>query len=194
MSLAQRIGLPDAFQTSLLVLALLLVLAPYFAGLTVGGVQLPRLDRRRRRALKVAGPIAVIATLALVLPIAALAPPPTRLELVAADVTDAGEVDLVIANSGSGNALLTRIDLEVLVDRGAVVRPVLASSARYRIAIGDLSPGHRRGMVIRQLIPPRAIERILVDPGTNRSMRMRITIHAAGGVILTRDLELWPGR
>lgn len=194
MSFAERIGLPDAFQTTLLVVALLLALAPYFSGLAIGGVQLPRLDRRRRRMLTVLGPVSLIAMVVLVLPFEALAPPPSRLQIVAADVTETGEIDLAISNTGTVAALLTRIEIEVIADRHKTARPALASSARYQIAIDDFALGRRYALVIRHLVPPKTTERIVVAPQTNRSLRARVRVHSAGGTVMTREVELWPDR
>lgn len=46
MSLAERLGLPEEFQTTLLLLSLLLALAPYFADVKIGSLQVPRLSPR----------------------------------------------------------------------------------------------------------------------------------------------------
>ncbi|HYU25143.1 MAG TPA: hypothetical protein VEO74_08075 [Thermoanaerobaculia bacterium] len=195
MSVAGRIGLPEAFQTTLLVVALLLALAPHFAGLTIGGVQLPRIDHRRRRALKIFGPLALVAAIALVLPVEALAPPlSSRMQLVAADPTPAGEIDLAIVNSGKGEGLVTHIELEILSEGSTHARPVLAPSARYRIPIDDLRVGQRRGVVVRHVIAPATTERILVAPQTNRALTVRVHVRTFGDVVMTRDVELWLNR
>jgi hypothetical protein len=191
MSLAERIGLPAQFQATLLVVALLFVLAPYFSGLTIGGVQLPRLNSRRRRVLKISSPALLVAMVMLVIPLEALSPPPSHLEIVAADVTDNGEIDLAVSNSGTAGALLTRIEIEVIALRSTIVRPVLFPTASYRVEMTTLTPGTRHYRLIRHLIPPKTIERIVIVPETNRAMRVRVSLHASGDTVLSREFELW---
>ena len=193
VSIAERIGLPHEFQTTLLVVALLLALAPYFSGLTIGGIQIPRLERRRRRALKVLGPLTLVLMIGAVLPMEALSPPPTRLQIVACDATDDGGIDLALSNSGTAAALLTRIELEVLALRPTTVRPSLPAAASYRIEMKDPRPGSRHAVVVRHVILPKALERIVLVPQTNRAMRVRLRLFAADGAVMTRDVELWAG-
>jgi hypothetical protein len=192
MSVAEHIGLPDAFRTTLLIVALLLALTPYLSGLAISGVQLPRLPHAQRRRFKILGPIAIAFAVALVFPIEALAPPSTRLQLLAADVTESGEIDLAIANDGTAAVLLTRMEIEVLDEHGTNVRPALIPSAHYRIAVGDLRRHQRRSVAIRHLIAPKTTERLVIAPETNRSTRIRISIYPARGTALTCILELWP--
>ncbi|HEX6161603.1 MAG TPA: hypothetical protein VF111_15610, partial [Thermoanaerobaculia bacterium] len=99
---------------------------------------------------------------------------------------------LAIRNSGKSAALLTRIELEMLIDRRTAVRPALTPSALYVIPMQSRGAGHRRALVIRHLIAPNTTERIIVSPATNRAMRLRIHLHAAGGEVLTGEVELWP--
>ena len=190
MSVAGRLGFPEAFQTALLVLTLLLALAPHLSGLAVAGVQVPRLDPRRRRMLKVVGPAAFLLVILLVIPVRALAPR-DALQLIAVDATPNGQIDVAIANTGDAAALLTSIELTVMSTRAAHVRPVLATTATYRVPLGDLEPGRSRRVIIRHLLEPNTTERIVIAPETSRPMRVRVSIGASGGVVFTRDVELW---
>src|SRR5262249_21160396 len=84
MSIAARLGLPDVFQAALLLLPFGLALAPHLGGFTVGGLAVPKFDPRRRRALRVGGPLALAAAVAVVIPFSALRA--ETLRLAAADV------------------------------------------------------------------------------------------------------------
>src|SRR4051812_46218676 len=117
MSLAIRLGLPEAVQSALLIAAIALTLAPYFAGLTIGGLQIPNIDSRRRRRIRFAGPAILAGCVALVLPLPWLQPPITNLRLIAVDVTATGDIDAVVSNAGTSPALLTAIELEVIAER-----------------------------------------------------------------------------
>lgn len=192
-SLAQRIGLPDAFQTALLTLALLLALSPYLAGVTVGNLQIPQLAAKHRRQLRFAGPAAVAGAILLVLPLTSLAPRrQARLAFVAVDATPEGEIDVAVTNDGNAPVLITRIELEVLRDRGRKARPTLLSAAAYRIPIDDLQPGQRRSVIGRQLIAPGTTERFTIAPQTARALDVRLHLKTADGLSLSRDLSLWP--
>src|SRR5947209_19524891 len=125
MSLAGRLGLPEAVQTALLLAAIALTLAPYFAGMSIGGLQVPAIGPRRRRRMRIAGPAMLAGSLALVVPLSFFQPAPTMLRLIAIDVTDAGNIDAVVANDGGAAALLTAVELEVLSERGIGARPEL---------------------------------------------------------------------
>jgi hypothetical protein len=190
MSLADRLGLPHELMTTLILLAIVFSLAPYFAGLTLGTLQVPRLRPRARRLLRILGPLGVAAAVALVVPIAALAPRATRLQLLAADFVD-GNVDVAIANAGPADGLVTGIELEVLADRGGIARPALAATARYRVPLDDVQPGGKRRIVVRHLVPAGATERFLVSPETARLLDVRLHIHTAGGIVLTADVPLF---
>jgi hypothetical protein len=190
MSLAARLGLPEEFQTTLLLLALLVALAPYLAGVKIGGLQVPALAPRKQRQMKGFGPLALLLALGLVLPVSGLSPSTARLQLLAADFRETGEIDVAIANSGTVAALLTRIELEVLRDYQVSARPALAPSAGYRIPIADLNPGQRRSVIVRHVIPAATTERILIAPETARALEVRVRIYAAHGVVLTSDMRL----
>jgi Mg-chelatase subunit ChlD len=190
MSLADRLGLPHELMTALILLTIVFALAPYFAGLTLGTLQVPRLRPRARRLLRILGPLSVAAAVALVVPVAALAPQTTRLKLLAADFVD-GNIDVAIANAGTSDGLVTGIELEVLADRGGAARPALPATARYQVPIDDLQPGGKRRIVVRHLIPAGATERLLISPETARLLDVRLRIHTAGGTLLTADVPLF---
>lgn len=189
MSFAQRIGLPESVQTSLLLLAIALTLAPWFTGLTIGMLQLPKLDARRRRMWRIGGPLLLILTVALVFPVT---PRPISLHLLAADVLENGNIDVVISNTGNSVALLTSIELEVIRDHGIASRSMLATSATYYLSIDDLAPRMRRRLIIRHLIAPGATERIVIAPQTTRAADVRLLLHAADGSVLQSLLNLRP--
>ncbi|MFL6244787.1 MAG: hypothetical protein ACJ74H_02090 [Thermoanaerobaculia bacterium] len=190
MSIAERFGLPEAFVVTLLLLATVLTLAPYLRGVTLGSVQIPRFDARRRRALRLIGPLSLVAAIALVIPLPALRQ--TRLRLVDADVTEAGEIDVVVVNTAIASTVITKIELEVTRDRGIGSRPVLIETAQYRIPIDNLRRGQRRGRMTRHLIPGGATERILIAPHTGRGFQLRLFIWTDDGAVLTADLDLLP--
>lgn len=190
MSFADRLGLPGEFQTTLLLLSLLLTASPYLAGVTIGGLKIPELGPRQRRLMRFLGPAAFLVSLGLVVPVDRLAPA-VRLELLAADATEAGLIDLVVANQGTEPALLTRIALEVVSDDGTAVRPALAPAAGYRIPIADLRPGQQRSILVRHLVPAGATERILISPETIRATTVRVHVHSARAIVLSRDVRLW---
>lgn len=188
MSVAGRLGLPEAFQATVLVLVVAFALAPYFSGMTVGGVVIPRLDRRRRRTLRIAGPVAVAVAIALVVPMAGLQPRTTDLHLLAAGLTEEGDVDAVVSNSGTTAALITGIELEVVRDYNIMGRPPLASSGTYVVPVGALPAGGRRKLMVRHLVPPAGTERIIISPSTARSLTLRLHLHGADGTVLTREI------
>lgn len=193
MSLAERIGLPEEFQTTLLLLALLLALAPYLADIKIGSLQVPRLGPQKRRLMKVLGPLVVLSSLGLVLPVSKLLPSVSKLQLLAVDFTEAGEIDVAITNSGTAAALLTKIELEILKDHQISARPALTPTARYRIPMTGLRSGQRRSLVVRHTVLPATTERILIAPETARVLDVRIHIYAANGAVLTSDVQLWQG-
>jgi hypothetical protein len=192
MSVAAKLGLPEAFQTTLLWIAVVLTLAPYFAGTTVGSLQIPRLDPRKRRRLRVGGPLLLLASVAVVLPLPILGPRPIDLHLIAADVTEAGDIDVAIQNAGVNSVLLTAVELEVIDDRGLIGRPVLPAGAAYRVPIDALAIGERRRVPIRFLVPAGAIERIVITPMTGRALLVRLRIFVDNKVELTSMIELGP--
>jgi len=190
MSLADRLGLPHELMTALILLTIVFTLAPYFAGLTLGTLQVPRLRPRVRRLLRIVGPLSVAAAVALVVPVTALAPQTTRLKLLAADFVD-GNIDVAIANAGTSDGLVTGIELEVLADRGSIARPALPATARYEVPIDDLQPGGKRRIVIRHLIPAGTTERFLVSPETARLLDVRLRMQTASDTLLTADVPLF---
>ena len=192
MSLANWLGLPEAFQTTLLIAAVVLALTPYFAGITVGGLQVPRLPVRQRRRLRLAGPIVLLGCLALVIPIGAWRNATSELRLLAVDVGPSGVIDVVVANRGSSPALLTAIELEVIADRRVIGRPVLQETATYHVPLDDVAVGGRQRRTIRHIIAAGATERILIAPETARSLRVRLSLSVAGGAMLTSTVELLP--
>lgn len=190
MSIADLLGLPETVQTTLLLLALALALAPFLSGLKIGGVEIPKLDPRRRRILRIAGPASVVVAIALVVPVPALRPSPASLRLLAADALENGDIDVAVGNPGASAALLTAIELQV--DRESVVaaRPVLQTSATYRLPIGDLSAGQRRRLVIRHLVPAGATERFSIHPETTRAATVHLSLFAADGSVLQTLVDL----
>jgi hypothetical protein len=192
MSLAEWLGLPEEFQATLLLLAVLLTFTPYFAGIKIGGLQVPDLGSRKGRLMKVLGPLSLLASLGLVLPVSALLPSPTKLQLLAVDFTPTGEVDLAITNSGTATALLTKIEFEILKDHQVLARPILAPVANYRIPLADLKQGQRRSLILRHAVLPATTERILLAPEAARSLDLRIRIYCGDGQVLTADVQLWP--
>jgi hypothetical protein len=192
MSLASRLGFPETFQTTLLVLAVVLALAPYLAGITIGGLSIPKLDARRRRLLRFLGPAAVACAIALVLPLSALQPAAPGLHLAAVDVNDAGEIDVALTNSGSTAALLTRIELKILHDYRVAARPTLTSSATYRVPIDSLRTGQSRRILIRHIIAPSATERVVIATDTARALKVQLRMYVADGTILITNVDLRP--
>ncbi len=190
MSVADLLGLPEPVQTTLLLLAIALMLASVLSGVKIGGIEIPRLDPRRRRALRVIGPVSVLVAIALVMPVRALQPPPTELRLLAGDAMDNGDIDVVVANAGTGTALLTAIELEVRGERVMVPRPVLQTSATYDLPLGDLSVGQRRRLVIRHLIAPGATERFSIHAGSTRAASVQMSLFAADGGVMRTTLDL----
>lgn len=193
MSIVDLLGLSEAVQTTLLLLALALALAPFLSGVKIGGVEIPKLDPRRRRALRIAGPASVVVAIALVVPVPALRPSPTHLRLLAADAIENGDIDVAVANSGTSPALLTAIELEVGRDRVMTPRPVLQTSAWYRLPIGDLSAGQRRRLVIRHLVPAGATERFSIHPETSRAATVRLSLFSADGAVMQTLVDLSDG-
>jgi hypothetical protein len=192
MSVAAKLGLPEAFQTTLLLIAVVLTLVPYFAGATVGSLQIPKLDPRKRRRLRIVGPLLLLASIAVVLPLPILGSRRIDLHLIAADVTEAGDIDVAIQNSGVNSALLTAVELEVMDDRGLIGRPVLPAGAAYRVPIDDLAIGERRRVPIRFLVPAGAIERIVITPMTGRTLLVRLRVVVDNKVELTSMIKLGP--
>jgi hypothetical protein len=129
-------------------------------------------------------------SMVLVLPLSWLQPPPTDLRLIAVDVTAAGDIDVVVSNAGTSAALLTAIELEVVAERSIAARPELLPGASLHIPVDDLAPGGRRALTIRQLIAPKSVERIVISPQTGRGLLLRLRIHAAGGAVLSSDVDL----
>lgn len=189
MSVADRLGLPEAVQTALLIVGIALALTPWLAGFTIGSVQIPKLDPRRRRALRVTGPLAVLLGIALVVPVAALRPEGTDLRILAADLTANGEIDVAVTNAGTSSALLTGIELELIRERRVAARPVLRTTATYRLPIDDLGAGERRRLVVRHLVPAGATERIVIAPETTRAASIRLSLHASDGAVITSIIQ-----
>lgn len=190
MSIAQWLGLPEPFVVTLLVLVTVLALAPYFSGLALGNVEIPKLEPRRRRAMRFAGPFCISAGILLVVPFAALRPARANLRLLVAEVTESGDIDIVVTNTGSAAALLTAIELQVTGDRGIRSRPVLIPAATYSIPIDGLRSGDRRKRMVRHLIAAGGTERILISPQTSQAFNVRLRICADDGTVLTADLDL----
>jgi hypothetical protein len=190
MSIAGRLGFPEAFQTTLLLLTLVLTLTPYFAGAMIGSVAIPRLSASRRRWMRFFGPFSLAVTVAVIVPLDVLRATTPDLRLLAADVSQSGDLDLVLTNPGTTAALVTAIELEVIGDRGLASRPILHSTAAYRISIDDLKVGNSRRLVVRHLIPTGATERFTISPETSRSLKVRVRIQTAHGAALSRDLEI----
>lgn len=193
MSIAQWLGIPGEFLTSLLLIALVLTLAPYLDGVTIGSLSIPRLLPRKRRLVKIAAPTMLGVLLLAGVPLQALRARHSELELLAADFTDRGVIDVVVKNSGLSPALLSRIEVDVLRDYRQLMRPALDSSATYRIPIDDVAAGGKRALVIRHLLPAGSTERLLIAPETGRVLDVRVRIASADGVMLARDVRLWPG-
>lgn len=191
MSIAQWLGLPGDFLTALLLIAFFLTLAPYLEGVTIGSWSIPKLLPRKKRIMKIAAPIVLVVFVAAGVPLQALRAS-SRLRLLGADFTERGVIDVVVANSGTSAALLTRIELEILRDHRQLMRPALDASATYRVPIDDAAPGQRRAVVIRHLIAPASTERLLIAPETGRVLDVRVRVFSAEGAILTSDVRLWP--
>lgn len=192
MSVADWLGLPEAFQAAVLILLVVLALAPYFPGVTLGSLQIPKLHPRRRRAFRVIGPVVLVLGAAMVLPISALHRPRGELRLLAADVDQNGSIDVVVENEGTAPALLTAVELEVVEDHGIAARPVLSRSAAYRLPIDDLAVGGRRRRILRHLVPAGAAERIVIAPQTGRALTVRGSLSASDGAVVTFTVELLP--
>lgn len=196
MSIANLLGWSEAVQTTLILLAVMLALAPVLSGVKLGGIEIPKLDPRRRRALRIVGPVSVVSALVVVVPLRALRPPATRLGLLAASSLENGDIDVAVTNTGTADALLTAIELLVTRDRVAAPRPELHTSARYRVPIGDLTAGQRRRVVIWHLVPAGATERLSIHPETTHAAAVQLSLFAADGTVLRTMIELdaEPGR
>jgi len=192
MSVAELLGLSETVQTTLLLLAITLALVPFFPGMKIGNVEIPRLDPRRRRALRIVGPLSVVLALALVVRIPALRPPATSLRLLAADAMENGDIDVAVTNAGTSPALLTAIELQVGRDRVRAPRPVLETSATYRVPIGDLVTGQARRVVIRHLIAAGATERFSIHPETTHAALVRLSLFAADGAVMRAVVDMSP--
>jgi len=190
MSIANLLGLSEAVQTTLVLLAVALVLAPVLSGVKFGGIEVPRLDPRRRRALRIVGPVSVVGAVVLVVPVSALRPPATHLRLLAAASLGNGDIDVAITNAGTADALLTAIELQVTRERAAAPRPELHTSATYRVPIGDLTAGQSRRVVIWHLVPAGATERLSIHPETNHAAAVQLSLFAADGTVLRTMIEL----
>ena len=190
MSIAQWLGLPEAFVVTLLIFVTVLAVSPYLSGVAVGSLQIPKLDPRRRRRLRFAGPLCVAACIVLVVPLSALRPARTALRLVAAEVTEQGQIDLVVANGGHAPIVITSIELEVIEERGIDSRPVLIETATYRIPIDGLRRGQSRRQMVRHLVPAGGVERIIVSPRTGRAFLVLLRIRTDDGTMLTANLDL----
>lgn len=190
MSLAELLGLSETVQTTLVLLAVALALAPILSGVKIGGVEIPRIDRRRRRALHIGGPASLLAALVLVVPIPALRPHTTNLRLVAADVLENGDIDVAVTNTGPVAVLLTAIELEVIGERAAGSRPVLETSATYRVPIGDLTRGHGRRRVIRHLVAAGTTERFSIHPETAYAATVQLSLFSGDGTVMRAQIDL----
>lgn len=190
MSMADWLGWPETVQATLLLLTIAFVVAPIVSGLKFGGIEIPRFDPRRRRLLRIAGPVAFLAAVLLVIPVRALRPPLVELRILSADVLENGDIDVAVANFGTSFALLTAIELEVQRESAVISRPVLQSSATYRIPIGDLSVGDRRKIVVRHLLPASAIERFAIHYATSRVASVRVSLYAADGTVLSTVVDV----
>jgi len=190
MSVADWLGIPEAAQSALLLLAFALMLTPWLSGLTIGNTQFPKLDRRRRRAIVATGPIAMLLSLALVVPVSALRPRSTDLRLLAADVTSNGDIDLAMSNAGSADVLLRAIELEVVRASKVAARPALVTAATYRVPIDDLEVGERRRLVIRHLIGAGRTERLTISPEAPHVAAARLSLIAADGTVLQTVVDL----
>jgi len=190
MSIAQRLGVSGDFLTALLLMGVLLTVAPYLDGATIGSWVVPKLAPRRRRFMRFAAPIALAAIIAVGMPIQALRPSASDLQLIAADF-HRGVIDVVIWNAGTSPALLSRIEIAVLRDHHRSMRPPLDVSATYHIALGDAVPGERRVALVRHLVPAGATERLIIAPDTTRVLDVRLQIASSEGKTLARDFQLW---
>jgi hypothetical protein len=190
MSVADWLGITEAAQTALLILAFVLMLTPWLSGLTIGNMQFPKLDRRRRRAIVATGPVAMLLSLALVVPVSALRPRSTDLRLLAADVTHNGDIDIAMSNAGSADVLLRAIELEVVRASKVAARPALVTAATYRVPIDDLEVGERRRLVIRHLIGAGRTERLTISPEAPHVATARLSLIAADGTVLQTVVDL----
>ena len=72
-SILSFLALPSEFGLILLIVALTLLLAPYFSGADFGRFKIPNFPPKTRRSLRVIGPLFLIVTVILYLPIISLA-------------------------------------------------------------------------------------------------------------------------
>ncbi|HEX7152290.1 MAG TPA: hypothetical protein VF618_12450 [Thermoanaerobaculia bacterium] len=190
MSVADVLGFPETVRTTVLLLSIALALAPLLAGVKFAGIEIPKLDPRRRRALRWIGPIGVVVAIALAVPLPALQRPSTQLRLLAADAMENGAIDVAVSNSGTANALLTGIELQVGRERTIDPRPVLETSATYHVPIGELAVGQRNRVAIRHLIAAGATERFSIHPETTRAATVQLSLFDADGVVLRTSVNL----
>jgi hypothetical protein len=193
MSIAELLGWPEAVRTTLLLFGIALVVAPLLSGVKFGGIEIPRLDPRRRRALRVAGPLSLLAAVALIVPLRALQPASSTLRLLAVDVMENGDIDVAIRNSGTSSALLTVIEIQILRERALTPRPVLQTSAAYRVPFGRRSVAQTGRLAIRHLIAPASVERFSIHPGTARAVSVRLSLYAEDGAEIRTVVDLEGG-
>ena len=74
-SILKRLALPAEFGVALLIFCFVLSVAPYLGGLDVGVLKVPVLDARRHRRLRVLGPVCLILTILLHVPMFQATPP-----------------------------------------------------------------------------------------------------------------------
>lgn len=69
-------GLPEAFATVLLLVALIFFLAPYFAGADFGVLKVPGFTERAKKRLKLIGPLLLVSCVSFFVPVIPLNGPP----------------------------------------------------------------------------------------------------------------------
>src|SRR5712692_5480495 len=82
----QLLGIPDSVAWLCVGVALIFALAPYLAGLDFGIFKIPTFDDRGKRRLKWIGPILIILSMVLFIPLESLKPPIPQLHVLPQDL------------------------------------------------------------------------------------------------------------
>jgi hypothetical protein len=101
---------------------------------------------------------------------------PTPLEIVKADLTELGELDVLVRNPGKESAVIHDIGVTVVEDHHQVLQPVILPSERITIPIDDLAVNATRKKGVAIEVKPNSAERFLVALETTRVLTIRLTL------------------
>ena len=106
-SVLARLGLPQEFGLTLLLLGLALLLAPWVSGVDFGFLKIPTFPDGTRRVLRIAGPVAFLLALFMHIPFLIVPPPRSNTEVASPDPRD--------SSSASVDKNLSKRDLRDLI-------------------------------------------------------------------------------